>query len=489
MENSKVKNYILKIGFMISTILLVLPSILYFFRNGNTTFVDKKFEFKFLMVDGIDGKTHMIVYLAVVIVMILLYALIIKKRKELFKDIKSVISFIALISIISACSLPFMCSDVYYYLGTGRLDSEYKQNPYYVDIKSYVDNNDVNLENDSVMETGYNNFWSKTTVVYGAVWTMICTIVAKFSFGSLNVGILIFKLLNVLIHVLNCILLYKISKKKIFPLIYGLNPFVLLEGIINVHNDIYMVFFILLALYLVCKKKKLVFGLLSLAMATDIKYVAIMLLPLLIIYHFRDKSIKVRILKCIQYGIIFMVFAMLPYILYIRDLDVFLGLSAQQARYAKGLYCFLYVRFPEIKDYIGYIRVSFMYLFGLVYLMICIRLLVIKEIKWYKEIRKVYVVFLVFLFFMLTNFQPWYFVWLSSFIVWQKARNIKLIPQMQVLTIIADAVFVLYSEAYIYAREFFETFIFGIIFCIFMNVLCKSYRLHKARAQREKLTL
>ena len=79
MENSKVKNYILKIGFMISTILLVLPSILYFFRNGNTTFVDKKFEFKFLMVDGIDGKTHMIVYLAVVIVMILLYALIIKK--------------------------------------------------------------------------------------------------------------------------------------------------------------------------------------------------------------------------------------------------------------------------------------------------------------------------------------------------------------------------------------------------------------------------
>ena len=196
MENSKVKNYILKIGFMISTILLVLPSILYFFRNGNTTFVDKKFEFKFLMVDGIDGKTHMIVYLAVVIVMILLYALIIKKRKELFKDIKSVISFIALISIISACSLPFMCSDVYYYLGTGRLASEYKQNPYYVDIKSYVDNNDINLEIDSAMETGYNNFWAKTTVVYGAVWTMICTIVAKFSFGSLNVGILIFKLLR-----------------------------------------------------------------------------------------------------------------------------------------------------------------------------------------------------------------------------------------------------------------------------------------------------
>ena len=60
---------------------------------------------------------------------------------------------------------------------------------------------------------------------------------------------------------------------------------------------------------------------------------------------------------------------------------------------------------------------------------------------------------------------------------------------MQVLTIIADAVFVLYSEAYIYAREFFETFIFGIIICIFMNVLCKSYRLHKARAKKEKIDI
>ena len=46
-------------------------------------------------------------------------------------------------------------------------------------------------------------------------------------------------------------LLYKISNKKIFSLLYGINPFILIEAIAHVHNDIFIIFFTLLAIILI----------------------------------------------------------------------------------------------------------------------------------------------------------------------------------------------------------------------------------------------
>jgi len=474
---NKSKNFkVLKWIFGLSVFLFILPSIIYFVRCGNSVFIPDTLEYRFFLDDNIDRKVHMVAYVAIILMMTLIYYFIIKKRNVLFKGIKDVYKYIIVISIICIFSIPFMSSDIFYYIGIGRLSSKYGQNPYYVDMKSYVEDNNIDTSTDSVMDVGYKNYWAGTTVVYGALWSFICTIVAFFSFGSINIGILIFKMINVLIHIFNCILLYKISKKKIFPLIYGLNPFILIEGIINVHNDIFMVFFMLLAIYEMYKKKQIYLALIALACATAIKYVAVLLLPVLIIYNFREENVKVRILKCIKYGIIFVVFVMIPYLLYIRDFEVFKGLVTQQTRYAKGLYCYLFVKFPNYK-YLGvYIRGLSIYAFALLYIFICIKLLISKKIKFYKEMRKNYYVFLFFLFFMLTNFQPWYFMWLSIFLIWQKPQNIKLLTQMQLLTIFSNAVFVRYSEMYLYTEYFFEIFVIGILVCFVLNKIFDKYR-------------
>lgn len=55
-------------------------------------------------------------------------------------------------AIIFIAVIPFTCSDVFYYLGVGRLDSKYHQNPYYTTIKEFVDSGDNNkyLEQDTV---------------------------------------------------------------------------------------------------------------------------------------------------------------------------------------------------------------------------------------------------------------------------------------------------------------------------------------------------
>ena len=61
--------------------------------------------------------------------------------------------WIIIISIVFIAVLPFMCSDVFYYLGIGRLAGTYGQNPYYVTINDFVEegNNKQLLETDTVL--------------------------------------------------------------------------------------------------------------------------------------------------------------------------------------------------------------------------------------------------------------------------------------------------------------------------------------------------
>ena len=77
-------------------------------------------------------------------------------------------------------SISFTCSDVFYYLGIGRLDSKYNENPYYITIADFVENykNIEEIKKDTVLMQGYQNDWADTTVVYGPIWTVICKFVA-----------------------------------------------------------------------------------------------------------------------------------------------------------------------------------------------------------------------------------------------------------------------------------------------------------------------
>ena len=293
-----------------------------------------------------------------------------------------------------------------------------------------------------------------------------------------------FKIVNLAIHIGNVYLIYKLSGKKLFTIVYGLNPFILIEGIANVHNDLYMVFFILLALFEILKRKKLVPSLLFLAIATDIKYFAILLLPLIIIYYYKDKDIKTRIIKCIEYGIIFLIMAFIPYLIFFRDLDVFLGLFDQRERMAKGLYLFIAEYFNKPKNIISILKNTSLALFGILFCCTCINLIMEKKIKFNLEMRKLYLYMLAFLFLLITNFQPWYFIWLSAFIIWQKAQNIRLIVQMQILTLFANMVFLVYSENYRYGVPFFVIYVIRILVCIIIN---QKYKIKKMVSYNRKI--
>lgn len=447
MEKIKKDNKILKILFILSCIMFAVPSVIYYVQN-KTVF---KFEqwFRFLLNDS-DRINQTMIYVIILTILTILFIYVVKQREKIFKNNKRMFIFIAVVSMIFIAVIPFTCSDVFYYLGIGRLNSEYHQNPYYITIKEFVNQGDNNkyLEQDTVLAQGYINDWADSTVVYGPIWTLICRIVASMSFGNIDIGLFVFKLINLIVHLLNCYLIYKISNKKIFVLLYGVNPFILIEGIACVHNDMFVILFTLTSFYFLLKKKNILLSILFLALATAIKYFTIILLPFLVIYYVRQDKPIVRFKKCIMYGFLFVVILSVFYLLYIQDINIFGGLFIQQEKIAKSFYIIISEYFTSPTGLVKAINTTLLLSFAIIYCTSCIVLLNKKEIKFRREIQKANYFIMAFLFLLITNFQPWYIMWLFPCLIWQKSEDIKLIIQISLISQFANSVFLMYGEGW-----------------------------------------
>lgn len=468
-NNKNNENIIIKILFVLSCIMFAIPSIGYYIKN-KTVF---KFEqwFKFLLNDT-DRITQTFIYILILAALTSIYFLIIRNRKKIFKNTKRMFIFIAIVAIIFVAVIPFTCSDVFYYLGVGRINSEYNQNPYYTTIKEFVEQGDNSkyLEQDTVLAQGYINDWSDSTVVYGPIWTLICRIVASMSFGNIDIGLLIFKLLNVAVHLINCYLIYKISNKKVFTLLYGLNPFILIEGIACVHNDMFVILFTLASFYFLLKKKNLVVSILFLALATAIKYFTILLLPFIVIYYVRKEKTINRFAKCIMYGGLFIFILAIFYLLYIQDLNVFSGLFIQQEKLAKSIYIIISEYFTSPEGLVGIVNKTLLGIFVIIYCIECIILLNKKEIKFRKEIQKANYFIMAFLFLLITNFQPWYIMWLFPCLMWQKSEDIRLIVKISLISQFANSIFLIYGEGWRNGTPFTFFMVLGTLIAVLYDM-------------------
>lgn len=462
------KGILLKASFIISVIIFAIPSIKYYLQHKTIY----KFEewFKYLLKDT-DRLEQTIIYIIILISMILIYFLIIKNRNKIFKNNKRMYIYIAIISVIFIVVIPFTCSDVFYYLGVGRINSEYNQNPYYTTIKEFVEQqgNEKYIEKDTVLAQGYINDWANSTVVYGPIWTLICRIVATMSLGNIDFGLFVFKLINVIVHLLNCYLIYKLSNKKIFTLLYGLNPFILIEGIACVHNDMFVILFTLASFYFLLKKKNILISLVFLALATSIKYFTILILPFIVIYYVREYKPLKRFSSCILYGGLFAFILGITYLLYIKDLEVFSGLFIQQTKLAKSFYIILTEYFTTPEGIAEKLNKLLLEIFVIIYFFTCITIINKKEIKFSKEIQKANYFIIAFLFLLITNFQPWYIMWLFPCFIWQKSEDIKLIIQVSLISQFANSVFLINGEGWKNGTPFSYFMVLGTLIVVIYN--------------------
>lgn len=445
MRNIKKKaNY--KILFLITCIVMMMPSVIYLCKNKTILNFTEWFTF-FLHNPSnyIESVLGTLIYGILFILLIYFYFKILKNSNQEFGSIKKVVLFVAIIALIFGIMIPFTTSDIFYYMGTGWLDCHYEENPYYTTVKEV---RLQNLNDEILQRTGV---WENQVVVYGPLWAFICKILSFLSFGKVTLCLYVYKIAAILVHVLNTIFVYKITKKKKFALLYGINPFILFEMITNVHNDLYLIAFVLIALYFLLKKKNIYLAIIFMALATCIKYVSVLLIPFMVLYYLKDKKIWKKILYCFLYVILFTAVIFMVYLIYAKDVKMFFIMTMQQNKYREGLLAILL----ELSSKIGinilqYGKTLFITIFILVAIDGMAYMFFYKKINFSATIRKYNNLLLAFLFLVITNLCPWHTSWLMPTIFWLKGKNMKNMLYIQFayeLVILLN--FALHSESYI----------------------------------------
>lgn len=469
---------LLKILLIITSIIFVIPSIKYIIDNGTIMNFNTYYDFTFN--DLTDNKNiSTIIYLILLIISSVIYVLMIGKNK-IFQNIKQLLIYVGIISLIFMAMLPWTSSDIFYYMGVGEIDSVYHRNPYYVTIKDVYNENKENVQ-DEILEKGATNPWSKTTVVYGPMAQILFSITTKISFKNADLCLFMFKLINVLLHLLNCYLIYKITKKIKFSIIYGLNPLIFLEFIGNVHHDIVIVTFVLLALYFLLRKKQIVPSVIFLSIATGIKYYPILLLPIVILYHFKDeKRISRRIIECLKYGILFVVVLALQYLIYAKDSSILTAMLVQNYKFYKTIYSGIAFGF-ENSIPVTKIRNLVLVIFIVTYIVFCFKLLFNKKQKFYKIIKQ-YNWLLILFILCLSNFQQSYYIWLFPTIMWQKGDMTKCIIGLTIASEIGNSVYMFFKEDSSYDLIFVMITALGTM----LTILLTSKKLFKKKIHKKE---
>lgn len=458
-EELKKINY--KSMFILLSIAFIIPSIVYMLQGGKILDLVSSFTFFFTepTKDITSAKViGTIFFIGIFLGLSLLYYKILKNHKKEFVTGKKVASFVVIISLIFFIMLPLTSTDVFYYMGTGWSEAHYKVNPYYTSVNEVIEQNEEAKNDEMLLKM--KGVWSGQTVVYGPVWPLICKVLSALSMGNLFFGLFIYKLFNLILHLINIYLIYKITNKRnLFALMYGLNPLILFDGLVNVHNEILVIFLILLGLFFFIKKKKLSLTVIVFALATAVKYVAILLIPFIILYYYRKEKTVKKIMFSFLWAILFIIVIGLCYSIYMRDFNFLNGIITQQGKFVNSILTMVAVKNFKLALIISK---GFMLAFVVLYLITILKLLFNK--KQYNTfstyIRKYNGLLVLFLFLTITNFQSWYTLWILATVIWDSGKNIKWLLS---ITIFAELCNIIYFIAY-------EHYLFGAIYPIMLIV-------------------
>jgi len=457
------------ISLILISVILCVPSLIYLFNNKTVDGFDAYYTYTLTKSETpAIGFLSGVLIIGLLLIFSFLYFILIKKEAIVFKNRNKIWIFIIIISFIFTLILPYLSSDIYYYIGDSWLSAKYNENPYYTSVGQLQE---TGINDEILNNTGY---WKNTTSVYGPLWNFISKILVSLSFGNVTIALFIFKIASFLIHILNTFLILKLTKSNKYMLMYGINPLILIEFLSNVHNNIYLILFILLTLYFLIKKKNIWPVILFLALSISIKYSTALLVPFILIYYFKNKTIPKRILYCIISGLLIVALVILLYLPYFRDFTIFTNMLVQGEKYSQSLMSVLLKKLPN--NIFSIISNLLIPTFLVIYITILIIILFNKKVT-FKEIMKKYnFVMLLFIFIVLTTFQKWYILWLFPTIIWQNKNMRKLFLYMTILSLMPS---LKYFEAGVDAFSLGMTYSIKIIILSFsiltINILFNKY--------------
>lgn len=176
---------------------------------------------------------------------------------------------------------PLTSSDLYSYVYQARVWSVFGLNPY---LHSY------SALTQDYFFFAFNNHWSFRAAPYGPLFMILTGAWTYISHSSFLGSLLGLKIFLASLNVLVGIMIYRFRFSLFSFYLYAFNPLVLFEVAINGHNDIMLVFFLVLSLItaLNSKKKPVFWSFLWLFFSVAVKYLSVVLIPIWIIIFWRE---------------------------------------------------------------------------------------------------------------------------------------------------------------------------------------------------------
>lgn len=256
-----------------------------------------------------------IFYGVLIIVIFINYLLILKNWTKLnLNSRKNFWKFLIIISLPLILSYNALSYDLFNYIFNAKMVVKFGANPH---IQTAID-----FPNEPMLRF-MNNV--HTPAPYGYGWTALSILPYLAGLGKFLSTLIVFKLLAFSSLLLTLLIVEKFFKNTdYFKLaLFFFNPLVLIEILSSAHNDLWMLFPALLAVYLASnlQNKKLfkIFSIIVLmTFSISIKYVTVVLLPFIIYFLFKNKLSKL---------------GKIPYTFDLMSLALFLPLLTERSKH------------------------------------------------------------------------------------------------------------------------------------------------------------
>lgn len=231
-----------------------------------------------------------LIYGLILFTLFLFYILILRfvgQKKLSFSHIQYLIllSIVVLFFSYSAFS-----HDLFNYMFDARIVTKYHANPYLYKALDFPSDLWIRFMH-----------WVHRTYPYGPVWLLITLPFSFLGFEKFVPTLFTFKIMFTLFHIGNIFLIYKILKARLPQhallgiTFYALNPLILIESLVSPHNEVVMLFFLLLALYFYFVKRKMSLGWINLLLSIGVKFMTIILVPVFLFAGFLGKKKESKI--------------------------------------------------------------------------------------------------------------------------------------------------------------------------------------------------
>ena len=206
-----------------------------------------------------------------------LYLVVVKRlvQSPAILSTRSIVAWSAAVSLFFVAGMPWVSPDVFFYIGTGWLESHYGVSPYVTSALAVPA-----AGQDQMFANIYPGFLGGVTS-YGPLFQKVAALIAGLSGGNEKLALALYKALALALHAGCSALVWRLAPenfKRVALFSYAANPLICFSVLTCAHNDHLMNLFVLLALLGVARRYWFMAGA-ALGAAFGMKYFPLVFFP------------------------------------------------------------------------------------------------------------------------------------------------------------------------------------------------------------------